>query len=77
MLAKIKQAKIHILKYDMLDVAMCPVSVHNPKAADLADIFEYDDVHILLGYDTISWPIPCTFQWAINVGMSREGQVNS
>jgi len=76
-LAKIDQAKIHILKYDMLDVAMCPVGVRNPKALQLADIFEFDDVHILEGYDTISWQTACTYQWAVNVGMSKDDQTSS
>jgi hypothetical protein len=61
----------------MIDVAMVPVGVHDSSAVQVADMFEYEDVHILTAWNTISWKTACTYQWAINTLMSDEDQVSS
>jgi hypothetical protein len=37
----------------MIDVAMVPVGVCDSSAVHVADIFQYDDVHILTAWNTI------------------------
>jgi hypothetical protein len=66
-----------IVEYDMIDVAMVPVGVHNSSAVHFAAMFEYKDVHIVTAWNTISWKTACTYQCAINTAMSNETQVSS
>ena len=61
----------------MIDVAMVQVGVCDSSAVHVADMFEYEDAHILTAWDTISWKTACTYQWAINTAMSDEDQVSS
>jgi hypothetical protein len=61
----------------MIDVAMVPVGIRNPNALDMADIFEFDNAHILTSWDTIDWAMACTYRWAINSAMSDEDQLSS
>ena len=61
----------------MVDVAMVPVGVHDSSAVHVADMFQYDNAHILTAWNTISWKTACTYQWAINTAMSDEDQVSS
>jgi hypothetical protein len=53
----------------MIDVAMVPVGVRDSSAMHVADMFEYEDAHILTAWNTISWKTACTYQWAINTAM--------
>ena len=76
-LSKIEAVKQRIVEYDMVDVAMVPVGIRNPHASDMADIFEFDEAHILTSWDTIAWNTACTYQWAINSAMSDEDQLSS
>jgi hypothetical protein len=76
-LSKIEVVKQRIVEYDMIDVAMVPVGVHNLSAVHMADMFEYKDAHILTAWNTISWQTVCTYPWAINTAMSDEDQVSS
>ena len=76
-LSKIEAIKQRIVEYDMIDVAMSPVGIRNPYAVDMADIFEYEEAHILTSWDTIEWKTACTYQWAINSAMSDEDQMSS
>jgi hypothetical protein len=45
----------------MIDVAMVPVGVRNSSAVHVADMFEYEDAHILTVWNTISWKTACTY----------------
>jgi hypothetical protein len=76
-LSKIEAVKQQIVEYDMIDVAMVPVEVCDSSAVNVADMFQYDDAHILTAWNTISWKTACTYQWATNTTMSDEDQVNS
>jgi hypothetical protein len=76
-LSKIEAVKQQIVKYDMIDVVMAPVGVRDSSAGvHVADMFQYDNVHILTAWNTISWKTACTYQWAINTTMSDEDQVS-
>ncbi len=46
-LSKIEAVKQQFVEYDLIDVAMVPVGVRDSSAVHLADMFEYEDVHIL------------------------------
>jgi hypothetical protein len=76
-LSKIEAVKQQIVEYDMVDVAMVPVGVCDLSAVHMADMFQYDDAHILTAWNTIIWKTACTYQWAINTTMSDEDQVSS
>ncbi len=78
-LSKIEAVKqqIVIVEYDMIDVAMVPVGVHDSSAVHVADMFQYDNAHILTAWNTISSRTACTYQWAINIAMSDEDQFSS
>jgi hypothetical protein len=56
---------------------MVPVGVCDSKVVHVADMFEYEDAHILTAWNTISWKTACTYQWVINTAMSDEDQVSS
>ncbi len=76
-LSKIEAVKQQIVEYDMVDVAMVTVGVRDSSAVHKADMFQYDNVHILTARNTISWKTACTYQWAINTAVSDEDQVSS
>lgn len=76
-LSKIEAIKQRIVEYDMIDLAMVPIGIRNPCASDMADIFKYEDVHILTSWDIIEWIIACTYQWAINSAMLDKDQMSS
>jgi hypothetical protein len=77
-LSKIEAVKQQIVEYDMIDVAMVPVGIRDLSAVHVADMFEYNDAHILTAWNMISWKTSCTYQWAINnTAMSDEDQVSS
>ncbi len=76
-LSKIEAVKQQIVEYDMIDVTMVPVGVHDSSAVYVADMFQYDNAHILTAWNTISWKTTCTYQWAINTAMSDEDQFSS
>ncbi len=76
-LSKIEAVKQRIVEYDMIDVAMVPVGVRDSSVVHMADMFQYDDAHILAAWNTISWKTACNYQWAINTAMSDEDQVSS
>jgi hypothetical protein len=76
-LSKIEAVKQQIVEYDMVDVAMVPVGVHDSSAVHVADMIQYDDALILTAWNTISWKTACTYQWEINTAMSDEDQVCS
>jgi hypothetical protein len=61
----------------MVDVTMVLVGVCDSSAVHVADMFQYDNAHILTAWTTISWKTACTYQWAINTAMSDEDQVSS
>ena len=61
----------------MIEIAMVPVGIRNPNASSMANIFEFDDAHILTSWVTIEWTTACTYQWAINSAMSDEDQLSS
>jgi hypothetical protein len=61
----------------MVDVAMVPVGVRDSSSVHVADMFQYDNTHILPPWNTICWMTACTHQWAINTAMSDEDQVSS
>jgi hypothetical protein len=61
----------------MIDVAIVPVGVCDLSAVHVADMFEYEDAHILTAWNTISWKTAGTYQWAINTVMLDEDQVSS
>ncbi len=74
---KIEAVKQQIVEYDMIDVTMVSVGVRDSSAVHVADMFQYDNAHILTAWNTISWKTACTYQWAINTAMSDEDQVSS
>ncbi len=76
-LSKIEAVKQQIVECDMIDVAMVPVGLRDSSAVHVADMFQYDNAHILTAWNTISWKTACTYQWAINTAMSDEDQVSS
>ncbi len=76
-LSKIEAVKQQIVEYGMIDVAMVPVGVCDSIVVHVADMFEYENAHILTAWNTISWMTACTYQWAINTAMSDEDQVSS
>ncbi len=76
-LSKIEAVKQGIVEYDMINVAMVPVGVCDSSAVHMADMFQYDNAHILTAWNTLSWKAACTCQWAINTAMSNEDQVSS
>jgi len=76
-LSKIEAIKQRIVEYDMIDVARVPIGVRDKEAADIADVFEYEEAHILTAWDTISWDTAATYQWAINTHMLDEDQISS
>ncbi len=76
-LSEIEAVKQQIVEYDMIEVAMVPVVVRDSSAVHVADMFQYDDAHILTDWNTISWKTACTYQWAINTAMSDADQVSS
>jgi hypothetical protein len=61
----------------MADVAMVPVGVHDSSAVHVADMFQYDNAHILTAWNKTCWKTACTYQWAINTAMSDDDQVSS
>ncbi len=61
----------------MIDVTMVAVGVCDSSVVHVADMFQYDNAHILTAWNTISWKIACTYQWATNTAVSDEDQVNS
>jgi hypothetical protein len=61
----------------MIYVAMVPVGVCDSCAVHMAEMFQYDDAHILTAWNTVSWKTACTYQWAIITAMSDEDQVSS
>jgi hypothetical protein len=61
----------------MIDVAMIPGRVRDSSAVHEADMFPYDDAHILTVWNTISWKTTCTYQRPINTALSDEDQVSS
>jgi hypothetical protein len=61
----------------MIDVTIVPIGVRNSSVVHVADMFEYEDVHILTAWNIISWKTAFTYQWAINTAMSDEDQVSS
>jgi hypothetical protein len=61
----------------MIDVTMVPIGVCDSSAVHVADLFEYEDAHFLIAWNTISWKTACTYHWAINTAMSAEDQVSS
>ncbi len=61
----------------MIDVAMVPVGVRDSSAVHVADMFQYDDAHILTAWKKISWKTACTYQCAITTAMLDEDQVSS
>jgi hypothetical protein len=73
-LSKIEAVKQQIEEYDMIDFAMVPVGVCDSSAVHVADMFQYDNAHILTSWTTISWKTACTYQWAINTAMLDEDQ---
>jgi hypothetical protein len=76
-LSKIEAVKQQIVEYDMIDVAMVPVGVRDSSVVYVADMLQYDDVHILTAWNAIRWKTACTYQWAINTAMLDEDQVSS
>ncbi len=76
-LSKIEAVKQQSVEYDMIDIAIVPVGVHDSSGVHVADMFQYDNAHILTAWNTISWKTACTYQWAINTAMSDEDQVSS
>lgn len=76
-LSKIEAIKQRIVEYDMIDVARVPIGVRDKEAANIADVFEYEEAHILTAWDTISWDTAATYQWAINTHMLDEDQISS
>ncbi len=69
-LSKIEAVKQQIVEYDMVDVTMVLVGVRDSSAVHVADMFQYDNAHILTAWNTISCKTACTYQWAINTAMS-------
>ena len=61
----------------MIDVPIVPVGVRDSSAVHVADMFQYEDAHILTAWNTISWKAACTYPRAINTAMSDEDQVSS
>ena len=76
-LSKIEALKQRIVEYDMIEIAMVPIGIRNPNATHIADLFEFDDAHILTAWNTIDWNTAMTYQWAINTAMTDEDQVSS
>lgn len=70
--SKIDALKLRMRLYDMLDVMRVPVGIRNRLATNIADMFEFEDIHILAGWDTVSWETACLWQWAVNTAMSDE-----
>jgi hypothetical protein len=65
-LSKIEAVKQKIVEYDMIDVAMVPFGVLDSSAVHVADLFQYDNAHILTAWNIIGWKTACTYQWAIH-----------
>jgi len=76
-LSKIEAIKQRIVEYDMIDVARVPVGIRDKKAQCIADVFEYDEAHILTSWNAIGYDTAMTYQWAINTHMLDEDQVSS
>ncbi len=57
---KIEAVKQQIVEYDLVDVAMVPVGVRDSSAVHVANMFQYNDAHILTAWNTISWKTACT-----------------
>jgi hypothetical protein len=70
-LSEIEAVKQQIVEYDMIDVAMVPVGVRDSSTVHVADMFQYDNAHILTAWNTISWKTACTYQWAINTALCQ------
>ena len=76
-LSKIDAVKQRLVEYDMVDVMRVPIGIRDPLATDISDLFEFEDVHILSGWDTVSWETACTWQWAVNSAMSDDDKCSS
>lgn len=76
-LAKIELLKRRIIEYDMIDVANCPVGIRDRFAQCIADLFTFEEAHILTSWDTIDYDTACTYQWAINTAGSDEDQMSN
>jgi len=70
--SKIEALKHRIIRYDMIDVMKVPVGIRDRLAKNIAEMFEFEDIHILSGWDTVSWETACLWQWAVNTAMSDE-----
>jgi hypothetical protein len=68
-LSKIEAVQEQILEYDMIDVALVPFGVCDSSAGHVADMFEYEDAHILTAWNSASWKTACTYQGAINTAI--------
>jgi len=76
-LAKIELLKRRIIEYDLIYVANCPIGIRDRFAQCIADLFTFEEGHILTSWDTIDFDTACTFQWAINTAGSDEDQMSN